>query len=380
MSAPLLSFIVLSYNYQDYIGTTIRSIIEQTVQDFEIVVVDDCSTDQSVSIVRSFGDPRIRLLVNERNIGGSGSYNVAVQAARGTWLVNLDADDWIVPEKCKAQLDALDADPQIDIIGSWVRVVDTSGAPHPQAEVTEQFVNRPHKLNLVENWIGQNALCRSTTMVRRSAHLRIGLDDTQMVRAPDYELWTRALAAGCRFGLVPEKLTNYRLHSRGVTHADPVGTLLELVYAMVRNLAPLAEARALFEAHAQMLRWVAQHPNLTTLSPRCALRLLGVLATLPPTNGFEKFRDVLDAPEDDMGLERIGRIVLLQSEQHVPSSIVHKLSADIAAFIEARDYWKAQAADVAAYIEARDYWKAQADAQSLKILLRRLIDRIANRS
>src|SRR5256885_734485 len=80
-AAPKLSFIVLSYNYADLIGQTIRSILEQTVQDFEIIVVDDASTDTSCDIVRSFADPRIRLLLNERNLGGAASYNRAVEAA-----------------------------------------------------------------------------------------------------------------------------------------------------------------------------------------------------------------------------------------------------------------------------------------------------------
>jgi len=343
MTAPLLSFIVLSYNYQDYIGTTIRSILDQTVQDFEIVVVDDCSTDNSRAVVQGFGDPRIRLLVNERNLGGAGSYNVAVQAARGEWLVNLDADDWIAPEKSAVQLAALAADPRIDIIGSWLHGVDAAGAPHPQASAAEQLCNQSHRLNLVDSWIGQNPLCRSSTMVRRSAHLRIGLDDADMVRAPDYELWTRALAFGCRFALVHEKLTFYRMQPRGVTHADPIGTLLEIGYAMVRNLAPLAEARALFEAQAQMLRWVARHPNLIALTPQQSLRLLGALATLPPTTGFADFRAGLSAPQDDPVLERIGRVVLLESATHVPAGTVEKLSSDIVAYLAARDYLKSQA-------------------------------------
>jgi hypothetical protein len=68
---PLLSFIVLSYNYENYIGQTIRSILAQTVQDFEVVVVDDASKDTSREVVAAFIDPRIRLLVNERNLCGA---------------------------------------------------------------------------------------------------------------------------------------------------------------------------------------------------------------------------------------------------------------------------------------------------------------------
>lgn len=342
MSTPLLSFIVLSYNYRDYIQTTLRSILEQTVQDFEIVVVDDCSTDDSREVVQSFTDPRIRLLVNPRNLGGAASYNVAVQAARGEWLVNLDADDWIAPQKCSVQLAAVEADPTIDIIGSWVRVVGDDGMPHPDAATIEPMVNRSHALNLVESWIGQNPLCRSSVMMRRAAHLRIGFDDVSMVRAPDYELWTRALAAGCRFALVQQPLTFQRLQARGVTHADPAGTLLELGYAMVRNLSPLAEARALFEAQGQMVRWLARHPNLIALTPHQSLRLLAALITLPPTSDFASFRASLTQTEADPAVARIGRAALLNSAAYVPPGTVEKLNADILAYIEARDYWKAQ--------------------------------------
>ena len=378
MSTPLLSFIVLSYNYRDYIQTTLRSILEQTVQDFEVVVVDDCSTDDSREVVRSFTDPRIRLLVNPRNLGGAGSYNVAVQAARGEWLVNLDADDWIAPEKCAVQLAAVTADPSIDIIGSWVHVVGVDGMPHPDASTIEAMVNRTHALNLVESWIGQNPLCRSSVMMRRAAHLRIGLDDVSMVRAPDYELWTRALAAGCRFALVQQQLTFQRLHSRGVTHTDPAGTLMELGYAMVRNLSPLAEARALFEAQGQMVRWLARHPNLITLTPQQSLRLLSALVTLPETSDFANFRASLSEAKADTALARIGRAVLLDSAAYVPPGTVEKLQADILAYIEARDYWKAQSESAA---EARDYWKAQVKAPAgtedhPKNLIRRTLTRI----
>lgn len=358
MNTPRLSFIVLSYNYRDYIQTTLRSILAQTVQDFEVIVVDDCSTDESCDVVRSFADPRIRLLVNERNLGGAGSYNVAVQAARGEWLVNLDADDWIEPEKCAVQLAAANADPTLDIIGSWVRLVGADGNPHPDAATIEAIINRPHALNLVETWIGQNPLCRSSVMMRREAHLRIGLDDASMVRAPDYELWTRALAAGCRFCLVQQPLTFQRLHGRGVTHADPIGTLLELSYAMVRNLAPLAEARALFEAHAEMLRWVARHPDLIALTPQQSLRLLAALVTLPPTSDFASFRAQLMAPAPDPTLERIGRQVLIGCHESIPRAAYDKLCNDIDLYINARDFWKEQADH---HLSARDFWKERAE-------------------
>ena len=140
---PRLSYIVLSYEYEDYVGTTIRSILDQTVQDFEIVVVDDASRDGSVQVIRGFADPRIRLFVNERNMGGAASYNRAVEAARGEWLVNLDADDWIAPSKAETQLAAATADPDLDIIGTWVSIVDAEGRPHPRGLDVESDLESP---------------------------------------------------------------------------------------------------------------------------------------------------------------------------------------------------------------------------------------------
>lgn len=343
---PLLSYIVLSYNYASYIGTALRSILEQSVQDFEIVVVDDCSTDDSLAVIRSFDDNRIRLLINEQNIGGAASYNRAVEAARGKWLVNLDADDWLAPDKAAIQLEALDANPDIDIIGSYITVLDHEGAPHPSARKLEQATNQPHAFNQLDTWIGANWLCRSSTMVRRSAHLRIGLDDPTMVRAPDYELWTRALRSGCKFAMVQQPFTFVRQHAQGVTHADPLGTLLEVSYAMVRNLIPLAETRGLNASIEKIISWVARHRELGRLAPIEAYRLLGIIMTSHPVGNFTSFRAAL-SDDGNALLAHVGRRCLSlfgEGTNHgLLMSRVEKFEKDIELYIEARDYWRTQA-------------------------------------
>lgn len=342
-TTPLLSYIVLSYNYERYIAQTLRSILDQTVQDFEIIVVDDASSDASVAIVSALGDPRIRLFVNEKNLGGAGSYNRAVQEARGEWLVNLDADDWIDPRKAEIQLQAVLLDPTLDIVGTYVAIHDENDAPHPSADSLERFVNQPHDLNLVDNWIGANRLCRSSTMVRASAHHRIGLDDPAMVRAPDYELWTRALRMGCRFAIVPERLTFMRLHSRGVTHADPTGAMMEMAYATLRNLVPLAETRALLPSITRMVAWVGLHPSLSRLRPWEAHRLVGLFMQPTQVNDFLEFTALISDESKSPELAAIGQRCLTFV---APTADAHqdaiKLRADIVAFIEARDFYRQQ--------------------------------------
>ncbi|AVQ82223.1 MULTISPECIES: glycosyltransferase family 2 protein [unclassified Variovorax] len=338
---PLLSYIVLSYNYERYIGKTLQSIFDQTVQDFEIVVVDDCSTDNSVEIVLAIKDARIRLFKNERNLGGAASYNRAVLEARGKWLVNLDADDWIDPRKAEIQLKVAASDPRLDVIGSHVTIYDEDDNPHPSSDVLEAVFNNEYDLNLVDTWIGANHLCRSSTMVRAIAHKQWGLDDPSMIRAPDYELWTRALRDGCRFAVVPQRLTFIRAHSRGVTHGDPVSGLLELSYAMQRNLVPLAATRSLFNSVARIVAWACRHPSLSQLPPVQAHRLIGALMQPAIISNYQHFLAMLTGQSDHFQLAELGRrLFAFVGPDADAYQEVRKLHNDIQSYIDARDYFK----------------------------------------
>ncbi|WP_207540777.1 glycosyltransferase family 2 protein [Sabulicella rubraurantiaca] len=347
--APLLSYIVLSYNYEGYIGQTLESIRAQTVQDFEVVVVDDCSSDRSCEVIEAFRDDRIRLLRNPRNIGGAASYNRAVEAARGEWLVNLDADDWILPSKAEVQLKLVSQQPALDVVGTWVSFVDRNGLPHEDSDKLEAETNRDWDFNAVSTWIGRNALCRSSTMVRRSAHLRFGLDDENMVRAPDYELWTRALRDGCRFALLPERLTCYRLHARGVTHGNRLQSFLEMAWAARRNLLPAIERRAVWTELHGILAWLTSHAELANLSARERERLFGLMVVPQSVADYAAFSELLGASAPE--LEAVGRRLMafafVQAEVrtldfHASGIYRDKLEADIRAYQEARDYWKSQ--------------------------------------
>lgn len=345
MSAPKLSFVVLSYNYERFLPVVLRSIQAQTIQDFEIVVVDDGSSDNSVAVLRAWDDDRLRLFVHEKNRGACEALALALREARGEWIVNLDADDWVAPEKSERQL-ALAASTGAPIIGTWVRFVDMEGQPHPQAAAMEAMVNRRHRFDLVESWTGRNDLNRSSTMVHRSVYDRIGVPDLAMVRAPDYEHWTRAVAAGLGFAMVEAPLTFSRQHTGGVTHGDLTGTLLEMVHAKARNLVPLAEARGLHEDVAAMVQWVCRllEDPRCTLTPRQGHRLCGMIVLAPGIRDFSDFRAAIlgDAPAP--ALERAGRFAALAMADMPPPGYVAKLERDIEAYIGAREYFRQQAA------------------------------------
>jgi len=340
---PLVSFIVLSYNYERYVGAALRSILAQTHSNLEVVVVDDDSTDGSLEIIRSFGDARIRLHLNERNIGGAASYNRAVALARGEFLVNVDADDWIAPQKTATQLTTFARDSSLDILGTHVSFVDETGGSHPRAEELETTTNQSHDFNLLDTWIVQNCLCRSSTMIRRSVHDRIGLNDPAMVRAPDYELWTRALRGGCRFGLVPECLTFLRLHTGGVTHGDARGTYREICYLLLKNIVPLVEERSGYTSFGRLIEWVISQEQFVLMRPAERYWLLGMFFSPSRPGNFDEFGRALSAPETDPLSVTVGNRFLALHLSDSRVAVMEKLERDLQQFIEARDFFRQQA-------------------------------------
>lgn len=307
-SPPAVSFIVLSYNYRKYVVETIRSILLQTFQDFEIIVIDDKSPDDSADVIRSFSDKRIKLVVNEQNIGGAASYNKAVSMSQGEYIVNLDSDDWIDPMKTEIQLNHI-RNSGVSVVGTYITTVDAEGNIHSDDLAISGYCN--NQINMADplNWIGRNTLCRSSTMIRRSDHLSVGLDDEDMIYACDYELWTRFLKKGFKIAVIPEKLTYYRMHGRNITHKNPSQQYLEICYLMVENLSPLIEKTANYNSLSEMIRWVHHHEQFASLSPTQCYRLIYIFLSGMEFSGFSHFCAFLTSADrrefDDLTGRRI---------------------------------------------------------------------------
>lgn len=289
---PLVSFHVLSYNYERYIGQTLKSILNQTFQDFEVIVLDDGSVDGSVDVIRSFKDPRIKLHVSETNIGAAPLKIRAIELSQGRYVCHLDSDDWIDYRKTERQLEYFQKNPTADIVGTYVNVVDAQGNPHPRAAEIEAVVNRPHDFTSVDTWIVQNPLVHSSTMVRRSVFDGLGRWITDMPRAGDFEGWTRALRVGYHFGLVTEPLTFYRIH-RNQTCGDPMEFFLEITYLLQKNLMPIVEKRDAEDSLSRMFHWILGHAQFALLTHSESCRLLAFLLNGLPGDSFAEYRAAL---------------------------------------------------------------------------------------
>lgn len=209
--APTVAAVVRVYNGERHIARTLTTILEQTRQPDELIVVDDGSTDASVEVVARFGDA-VRL-VRQDNSGHSAALNRGFREASSTYVANCDADDLWEPTKLERQLDALCSHPGIDIAFTgtasfglrehiWHGVPGTGRLEHDA---------------LLAAMYRHNVICTSSTVVRRGLLDAIGEFSTEFVTSEDYEFWMRALRARACFYFDPEVLVRHREHPAAAT-------------------------------------------------------------------------------------------------------------------------------------------------------------------
>ena len=126
---PQVTVFIPVYNRRAFIGPAIESMLAQTFEDFELLIVDDGSTDGGLEIMRSYEDPRVRVVANERNQGIPKTRNRGLELARGEYIALLDSDDVSVPDRLARQVEFLDRNPLYAEVGAWSQAMDESGTP-----------------------------------------------------------------------------------------------------------------------------------------------------------------------------------------------------------------------------------------------------------
>ena len=213
-TAPSFSVIVAAYQAAVFVGDAVDSALVQTLPPLEVVVVDDGSTDDIAGALRRFGD-RVRLLRQE-NGGAASARNLAVQAARGDFVVILDADDVFLPDRLEAMAELCRARPDLDVVTTDA-LLEVDGRSFRRAyELGNTFeVEDQRRAILRRNFVF--GLCA----VRRSALLAAGGFDASIARTEDWDLWIRMVLSGSRIGLVDQPLARYRLRADSLS-ADRV--------------------------------------------------------------------------------------------------------------------------------------------------------------
>lgn len=226
---PRVTVLLPTYQSEKYLCETLESVFSQTFQDFEVLIVDDHSTDDTLKIVRSFADSRIRLLVGLQK-GLAAALNYGMQEATGEYIARIDADDLMVSTRLEKQVAYLDEHPKVVVCGGWQQYFGRSTYLHAPPASSEQC-----RANL----LFRCDLCHSTLMLRKEVFLKNALFYNTDYAAEDFELWTRALDYG-EIANLPEVLGYYREDGKSITTAKKEELIIqqgEIVAASLkRNL------------------------------------------------------------------------------------------------------------------------------------------------
>jgi len=211
---PRVSVLMPVYNGERYLREAVESILDQTFTDFEFVIVDDGSTDNTWQILQSYAanEPRIVLVRNETNVGVARSLNKGLELARGEYVARMDADDVSLPGRLTAQVAFLDEHPEVGVLGCAVQVIDGCGNP--------SRIRRFPAEHGVIKWClcFDDPIAHPTVMMRREVVGRVGGYSTDLLTAEDYDLWRR-LNQVTRLSNLPEMLLYLRRHEACVTRA-----------------------------------------------------------------------------------------------------------------------------------------------------------------
>ena len=219
----LVSIIMPNYNSEKYVQTTIQSVLDQTYQNWELIFVDDCSTDNSLNLVRAFNDERIKIFQNESNSGAAVSRNYALRLAQGKWIAFLDSDDLWQPEKLEKQLSFM-VENDYDFTYTNYRVCD-NGTWENFIRVAPKKVTRKKLYNY----------CYFSTITVVYNREKIGLlQIPDIKKRNDYALWLVALKR-CDAYLCPDIMSYYIRHT-GSLSTVPIKILVKYHYQVFRKV------------------------------------------------------------------------------------------------------------------------------------------------
>ncbi|MEW6584973.1 MAG: glycosyltransferase [Nitrospirota bacterium] len=216
MSNPEVSVIFPAYNAEKYLLEAVTSILSQTFHDFELIIVDDGSTDNTKNIIEKFAgeDSRIKPLFNERNLGVVESLNRAIDASKGKYIARMDHDDIALPDRLEIQVRFLEEHSDISLVACNVILIDEKG----HTIGIRRLAEKPEEI--AERLVLGNQLVHPTVMLRREVFETVG-KYKNILHAEDYLLWIEMVKSGLKLYNLQTPLLKYRIidpHKVTITH------------------------------------------------------------------------------------------------------------------------------------------------------------------
>ena len=207
---PKVSVIIPAYNAMNYLPQTLKSVLQQTFTDFEILIINDGSSDDIVEWSSQISDSRVKL-ISQINQGVSAARNTGICNAQGEYIAFIDADDLWEPTKLEKQVICLDANPAAGLVYTWTAFIDQFGQPIGVSKVSHAEGNVWEKI-VIQDMISPGG----SAMIRAECFNKVGLFDVELTIGEDRDMWTR-ISANYPFAVIKEFLTLYRRHSNNTT-------------------------------------------------------------------------------------------------------------------------------------------------------------------
>jgi glycosyltransferase involved in cell wall biosynthesis len=184
---PLVSVLLPVFNSEKSVAEAVESILNQTYRNFELLLIDDCSTDLSLSIIKSFQDSRIRIYVNETNLKLPATLNKGITLCNGKYIARMDADDLSAPNRFELQVEFLEKNPDHILVGSaYLKIID--GVNCGYRKQISEYGKLKSKL-----FFGNN-ICHPSVMINKRMWVENGIEyDPSFVFSQDFDLWTRII-------------------------------------------------------------------------------------------------------------------------------------------------------------------------------------------
>ena len=247
MNNPKVSIILPVYNGEKYLKQAVQSVLWQTFSDFELIIINDGSTDNSSNVIKTFADLRIRV-VDQENKGLISTLNIGVEMAKAEYIARIDADDiWSDPNKLAKQVKFLEENPEYVLVGTWAKIIDKTGQKTSVLKTPTTDEEIRNKILI------KNGFTHPSVIFSKDACLKAGGFDEQEKYVEDYGLWLRMGLIG-KFANIPEYLMSYRVHTGSVTRQ--------------KNLAQCKNSLAIIKKHQ------TQYPNYKKASFKWHLKIL----------------------------------------------------------------------------------------------------------
>lgn len=242
----LVSVCINAYNSADVIGETLESVLNQTYKNLQIIVVDDCSTDNTAEIVKSYDDDRIELYTLPKNFNISNANNECLHRAKGEYIAHIDSDDIWAEDKIEKQIKFLEENPQYGACFTHATLIDKTGRIFASGELPESFLTLFDRENMTQAgfvrrfYDHSNFLCHSSMVMRMSVYEKLGDHDLTLNKLHDYDYWIR-MNFICPLYIYPEKLVFYRIwHANNSTlgNAETIGhneEYVRIAYKLVND-------------------------------------------------------------------------------------------------------------------------------------------------